>query len=89
MPFTREDKAKVMETHAHKAGDTGSTEVQVALLTERINRLSSHLNANKQDHAAQRGLITLVGQRKRFLSYLEKTDKNRYKSLIEKLGLRK
>ena len=89
MPFAREDKAKVMETHAQKTGDTGSTEVQVALLTARINRLSAHLNANKQDHAAQRGLIVMVGKRKRFLSYLERTDKGRYKSLIEKLGLRR
>jgi small subunit ribosomal protein S15 len=89
MPFTREDKASVIEQHAHNTGDTGSTEVQVALLTERINRLSSHLTANKNDVAAKRGLLTLVGQRKRLLSYLEDKDKARYKALIEKLGLRK
>ncbi|MBO1437061.1 30S ribosomal protein S15 [Meiothermus sp. CFH 77666] len=89
MPFTKEEKASVIEKHAHKAGDTGSTEVQVALLTERINRLSSHLNVNNKDVAAKRGLLGLVGQRKRLLSYLEKKDKARYKALIEKLGLRK
>ncbi len=89
MPFTKEDKASVIEKHAQKAGDTGSTEVQVALLTERINRLSSHLNVNNKDVAAKRGLLGLVGQRKRLLSYLEKKDKARYKALIEKLGLRK
>ncbi len=89
MPFTKEDKASVIQKHAHKADDTGSTEVQVALLTERINRLSSHLTANNNDVAAKRGLLTLVGQRKRMLSYLENKDKARYKALIEKLGLRK
>lgn len=89
MPFTKEDKAQVIGAHAHKAGDTGSTEVQLALLTERINRLSAHLNANNNDSASHRGLLTLVGKRKRMLSYLEKTDKARYRSLIEKLGLRK
>jgi len=89
MPFTREVKASVIEKYAHKPGDTGSTEVQVALLTERINRLSAHLIANKNDAAAKRGLLIMVGQRKRLLSYLENKDKNRYKALIEKLGLRK
>lgn len=89
MPFTKEDKAQVIGQHAHQAGDTGSTEVQLALLTERINRLSKHLSANNNDSASHRGLLTLVGKRKRMLSYLEKTDKNRYKALIEKLGLRK
>ncbi|MCS7067806.1 MAG: 30S ribosomal protein S15 [Meiothermus sp.] len=89
MPFTKEEKARVIEKHAHQAGDTGSTEVQVALLTERINRLSSHLSAHNKDVAAKRGLLTLVGQRKRLLTYLENKDKARYKALIEKLGLRK
>lgn len=89
MPFTKEDKSKVIVAHGHTASDTGSTEVQLALLTERINRLSTHLNANNNDKASHRGLLTLVGKRKRMLSYLEKTDKTRYKTLIEKLGLRK
>jgi small subunit ribosomal protein S15 len=89
MPFTKDAKAAVVSTHAKTTNDTGSTEVQVALLTERINRLSVHLNANNNDIASKRGLLTLVGRRKRFLAYLEGIDKNRYKSLIEKLGLRK
>ncbi len=89
MPFTKEEKADLIQKHALKEGDTGSTEVQVALLTERINRLSAHLTANKKDVAAKRGLLIMVGQRKRLLRYLENKDKNRYKSLIEKLGLRK
>ncbi|WP_027882280.1 30S ribosomal protein S15 [Meiothermus rufus] len=89
MPFTKEDKTRVIEQYAQKPGDTGSTEVQVALLTERINRLSTHLTENKKDMAAKRGLLILVGQRKRLLRYLESKDKARYKALIEKLGLRK
>ncbi|RDI94659.1 30S ribosomal protein S15 [Meiothermus sp. QL-1] len=89
MPFTREEKTKIIEAYAQKPGDTGSTEVQVALLTERINRLSNHLNANPKDMSAKRGLLMLVGQRKRLLRYLQKTDEERYKALIEKLGLRK
>jgi len=89
MPFTREDKASLIAKFAQNPGDTGSTEVQVALLTERINRLSSHLTANSNDMSAKRGLLALVGQRKRLLSYLEDRDKARYKALIEKLGLRK
>ncbi|GEM85824.1 30S ribosomal protein S15 [Meiothermus granaticius] len=89
MPFSKEEKAQVIAAHAHQPGDTGSTEVQVALLTERINRLSAHLNVNKNDKASQRGLLLLVGQRKRMLSYLEGKDPARYKALIQKLGLRK
>ena len=89
MALSKEIKTGVIQKHAHQAGDTGSTEVQIALLTEKINRLSVHLNANKLDKAAQRGLLTMVGKRKRFLAYLENIDKARYKSLIEKLGLRK
>jgi len=89
MPLSKQDKASVIEKHAHKAEDTGSTEVQVALLTERINRLSSHLTANNNDVAAKRGLLTLVGRRKRILSYLENKDRASYRALIEKLGLRK
>jgi small subunit ribosomal protein S15 len=89
MPFSKEEKTAVIAQHAHQANDTGSTEVQLALLTERINRLSKHLADNNNDSASHRGLLTLVGKRKRMLSYLEKTDKARYKALIEKLGLRK
>lgn len=89
MPFTKEDKAAVIGAYAHQDGDTGSTEVQLALLTERIKLLSKHLTANKQDTGSHRGLLTLVGKRKRMLSYLQRTDKVRYKTLIDKLGLRK
>ena len=70
-------------------GDTGSTEVQVALLTERINQLTGHMAANRHDYHSQRGLLKLVGQRRRLLSYLNKEDTKRYQKLIAKLGLRK
>ena len=86
------DKAKKTDTmekfELHK-GDTGSTEVQVALLTERINRLTEHMLANKHDFHSQRGLLKLVGQRRRLLNYLNKEDIGRYRNLITKLGLRK
>ena len=72
----------------HK-GDTGSTEVQVALLTDRINRLTGHMAANRHDYHSQRGLLKLVGQRRRLLSYLSKQDTDRYHKLISRLGLRK
>lgn len=72
----------------HK-GDTGSTEVQVALLTERINELTRHMMANRHDYHSQRGLLKLIGQRKRLLAYLSKEDVGRYHSLITRLGLRK
>ena len=86
------DKQKKKDTiskfEAHE-GDTGSTEVQVALLTERINELTGHMVANRHDYHTQRGLLRLVGQRRRLLSYLSKQDMDRYHSLITKLGLRK
>ena len=72
----------------HK-GDTGSTEVQVALLTERINQLTGHMVANRHDYHSQRGLLKLVGQRRRLLAYLSKEDTGRYRNLITRLGLRK
>lgn len=89
MALKKEEKAQVMSAYALKEGDTGSTEVQVAVLTERINRLSAHLSANQNDHHGRRGLLTMVGQRRRLLGYLERQDKSRYKALIEKLGLRR
>ena len=70
-------------------GDTGSTEVQVALLTERINQLTGHMAANRHDYSSQRGLLKLVGQRRRLLAYLSKQDVGRYNKLITELGLRK
>jgi len=86
------DKAKKTDTinkfELHK-GDTGSTEVQVALLTERINELTSHMAANRHDYHSQRGLLKLVGQRRRLLTYLSREDVSRYHNLIARLGLRK
>ena len=82
-------KQELISKHGLHKEDNGSTEVQVALLTERINRLTAHMAANKHDYHTQRGLLQLVGQRKRLLSYLSKEDVGRYNSLIKKLGLRK
>lgn len=81
-------KGTINKFELHK-GDTGSTEVQVALLTERINQLTKHMMANRHDYHTQRGLLKLVGQRRRLLAYLSKQDVGRYHSLITKLGLRK
>ena len=81
-------KDTINEFELHE-GDTGSTEVQVALLTERINQLTGHMAANRHDYHTQRGLLKLVGQRRRLLAYLSKQDVDRYHSLITKLGLRK
>ena len=86
------DKLKKTETIAAyktKEGDTGSTEVQVALLTERITQLTTHMAANRKDFHTQRGLLKLVGQRRRLLAYLSREDVGRYNALIKKLGLRK
>jgi small subunit ribosomal protein S15 len=82
-------KSSIMETYKMKEGDTGSTEIQVALLTNRINQLTGHMAGNKHDFNTQRGLLMLVGQRKRLLTYLSKEDVDRYHQLISKLGLRK
>ena len=89
MALTAAEKQEIIEKFAQFPGDTGSTEVQVALLTERINRLSEHLREHNHDFHSHRGLLKMVGQRKRLLKYLEREDAERYKSLIEKLGLRK
>ena len=86
------DKAKkteIVEKFAQREGDTGSTEVQVALLTERISQLTGHMAANRHDYHTQRGLIKLVGQRRRLLAYLSREDVGRYNKLIRQLGLRK
>jgi len=87
--LTAEKKANIFETYGGSAKNTGSIEGQVALLTERISQLSKHLQANKKDFSTHRGLMKLVGQRKRLLTYLSKSDLQGYRSLIEKLGLRK
>ena len=82
-------KKKIIAEYATIEGDTGSPEVQVALLTHRISDLTEHLKEHKHDHHSRRGLLLLVGQRRRLLNYLQKTDIDRYRSLIERLGLRR
>lgn len=82
-------KQEIITKYGKTDGDTGSTEVQVALLTARIEHLSEHLQRNRKDHHGRRGLLTMVGKRKRLLSYLEKTDYEGYKALIQSLGLRR
>ena len=83
------EKPEIIEKFAQHEGDTGSTEVQVALLTERINQLTGHMAANRHDYHSQRGLIKLVGKRRRLLAYLIREDVDRYRKLISRLGLRK
>ena len=85
----QEKKQAIVTNFGARKGDTGSTEVQVALLTERINQLTGHMAANRHDYHTQRGLLKLVGRRRRLLAYLNKNDIGRYRSLITKLGLRK
>ena len=90
MPYlTIEKKANIFANFGGKATNTGSVEGQIALLTERINHISNHLKGNKKDFSSQRGLMQMVGKRKRLLSYLSKHDLTGYRALIEKLGLRK
>ena len=89
MSITKEKKVKVFTDFGGKATNTGSIEGQIALLTERISHISEHLQANKKDFSTHRGLMQLVGQRKRLLTYLQKTNLSGYRSLIDKLGLRK
>jgi len=87
--LTIEKKANIFANFGGKATNTGSIEGQVALLTERINHISDHLKTNRKDFSSQRGLMMMVGQRKRLLTYLSKHDLTGYRALIEKLGLRK
>jgi small subunit ribosomal protein S15 len=82
-------KKKIIDEYATSDGDTGSPEVQVAILTKRIAHLTEHLKEHKHDHHSRRGLMLLVGQRRRLLNYIAKTDIERYRSLIERLGLRR
>ncbi len=83
------EKAKVVLTHRRHDKDTGSPEVQVALLTDRIQELTGHLKTHKKDHASRRGLLKMVGSRSSLLKYLKRTDRERYQKIIESLGLRK
>jgi len=82
-------KKEIIDTYATSDGDTGSPEVQVALLTKRIADLTEHLKLHKHDHHSRRGLLLLVGQRRRLLNYLQNTEISRYRSIIERLGLRR
>ena len=87
--ITKEKKQAIIAEYARSEGDTGSPEVQVAILTERITELTEHLKTHKKDFHSRRGLLKMVGQRRNLLGYLKKTDINRYRALIERLGLRK
>jgi small subunit ribosomal protein S15 len=89
MALDQEVKTKIMQDYATVEGDTGSPEVQVAMLTQRIKDLTEHLKTHKHDHHSRRGLLLLVGRRKRLLAYLQKIDIQRYRALIERLGLRR
>ena len=88
MPIPIERKAQILAEHRQHEMDTGSPEVQVALLTERINQLTNHLRDNRKDHHSRRGLFSLIGRRRRLLTYLRNRDIERYRSLISRLGLR-
>jgi small subunit ribosomal protein S15 len=89
MSLTKDKKQELVEKYGRDGTDTGSTEVQVALLTARINELTEHLRTHSKDHHSRRGLLMLVGQRRRLLRYLEGTSLDRYRSLVAELGLRR
>lgn len=89
MPLVKDKKSEIISSYRLHSTDTGSPEVQVAILTERINYLTEHFKTHQKDHHSRRGLLKLVGQRRRLLDYLKRTDFNRYKELIERLGIRK
>ncbi len=84
-----DDKQKIIEMFAQQKGDTGSPEVQIALLTHKISKLSEHLEQNKKDNHSRRGLLKIIAKRRRIINYLQKLDEKRYKKLISKLGLKK
>ena len=88
MALLQEQKQSIISDYQVHETDTGSVDVQVAMLTEKINRLSKHLQANKKDHSSRRGLLRMIGRRKRLLAYLVKQDATRYRALIQKLGIR-
>lgn len=89
MPVTTDKKAQIVSDYQRAAGDTGSPEVQVALLTTRINDLTGHFKAHVKDHHSRRGLLRMVNRRRKLLDYLKRTSNDAYRSLIERLGLRK
>jgi small subunit ribosomal protein S15 len=88
MPLSKDTKAEIVSQHARGEADTGSPEVQIALLTQRIRDLTEHLKTHKKDHHTRRGLLKLVGQRRRLLGYLKKTDIERYRAIVAELGIR-
>ena len=88
MSLTKEQKTELIGKYGRSGTDTGSAEVQVAMITERINELTEHLRTHKKDHHSRRGLLKLVGKRRRLLRYLERNDLERYRSLISELGIR-
>jgi len=88
MTLLQEEKQQIINDYQIHETDTGSADVQVAMLTERINRLSSHLQSNKKDFASRRGLLKMIGRRKRLLAYITNQDPNRYRELIKRLGIR-
>lgn len=87
--MTKAEKTEIIQKYARHEGDTGSPEVQVAVLTKRINDLTEHLRVNKKDHHSRRGLLKMVGHRRNLLGYLQKKDIERYRSIVARLGLRK
>ena len=87
--MTQEEKTLIIQENARHEGDTGSPEVQIAILTKRINDLTEHLKINKKDHHSRRGLLKMVGQRRNLLAYLQKVEIERYRAIIAKLGIRK
>jgi len=87
--ITETSKEEIIKQFGHHEGDTGSVEVQIALLTARINHLTEHLKVHKKDHASRRGLLMMVGRRNRLLRYLARTEPDRYRTVISRLGLRK
>ena len=89
MTFAVAEKSKIVGEHRRHDGDTGSPEVQIAILTSRIVHLTEHLKTHKKDHSSRRGLLKMVGRRSAFLKYLSRTDRQRYLNIIAKLGLRK
>ena len=89
MTLTKEAKLEIIKKHGQSDADTGSTEVQVAMLTERINELTEHLRTHAKDHYSRRGLLKLVGRRRRFLNYMQRKDLEGYRTLIKELGLRR
>jgi small subunit ribosomal protein S15 len=89
MTLTKDQKTEIIQEHARSTGDTGSTEVQIAILTKRISDLTDHLKTHKHDHHSRRGLLMLVGRRRRLLEYLKREDIQRYRDIVAKLGLRR